>query len=114
LQTELHVRDQLAREVDQERFTSLDRTLQGCIGPENTVVETWLPNKDRVTTARLVGRIARLERMGLVARVSPVEWRFDKRRVETLCGLGQAKDIIRRMHSAIPSPEDPSRFIIVD
>src|SRR5450432_3583756 len=109
LRTELHVRDQLAREVSQERFTSLDRTLQGCIGPENTLLETWLPSKDRITTARLVARIARLERMGLVARVSPVEWRFDERWVETLRGLGQAKDIIKRMHSSLPSP-DPSRF----
>jgi type IV secretory pathway VirD2 relaxase len=62
LRTELHVRDQLAREVSQERFTSLDRTLQGCMGSENTLLETWFPSKDRVATARLVARIARLER----------------------------------------------------
>ena len=111
--TELHVRDQLAREVNQERFTSLDRTLQGCVGPDHTVLETWLPTKDRASWARLVARLARLERMGLVARVSPVEWRFDERWVETLRGLGQAKDIIKRMHAALPAP-DPSRFIILD
>ena len=111
--TDLQVRDQLAREVNQERFTSLDRTLQTCIGPENTLLETWLSGKDRVSAARLVARVARLERMGLVTRVSPVEWRFDDRWVETLRGLGQAKDIIKRMHAAVPSP-DPSRFIILD
>jgi type IV secretory pathway VirD2 relaxase len=111
--TELQIRDQIAREVDQERFTSLDRTLQGCVGPDHTVLETWLPTKDRASWARLVARLARLERMGLVARMSPVEWRFDERWVETLRGLGQAKDIIKRMHAALPAP-DPSRFIILD
>ena len=111
--TEPQIRDQRAREVDQERFTSLDRTLQSCVGPDHTVLETWLPTKDRASWARLVARLARLERMGLVARVSPVEWRFDERWVETLRGLGQAKDIIKRMHAALPAP-DPSRFIILD
>ena len=74
LRTELHIRDQLAHEINQERFTSLDRTLQGCIGPENTLLETRLPSKDRVSAARLAARLGRLERMGLVARVSPIEW----------------------------------------
>ena len=111
--TDLQVRDQFAREVGQERFTSLDRTLQTCIGPENTLLETWLSGKDRVSAARLVARVARLERMGLVTRVSPVERRFDARWVESLRGLGQVRDIIKRMYSAVPSP-DPSRFVILD
>ena len=111
--TDRQVRDQLAREIHQERFTSLDRTLQSCVGHESTLLETWLSEKDRVSAARLVARLARLEHMGLVRRVSPVEWRFDARWVDTLRGLGQAKDIIKRMHSAVLAP-DPSQFIILD
>ena len=60
-----------------------------------------------MSAARLVARLARLEQMGLVTRVSPAEWRFDPRWVETLRGLGQAKDIITRMSSTVPLP-DPS------
>jgi hypothetical protein len=47
-------------------------------GSENTLLESWLPSEDDVATARLAARFARLKRMGLVARMSPVEWRFDE------------------------------------
>ena len=48
-----------------------------------------------------------------MARVSPVEWRFEQGWDATLRELGQTGDIIKRMHAAVTSP-DPSRFVIID
>jgi type IV secretory pathway VirD2 relaxase len=111
--TALDVHDQLSREVTQERFTSLDRALQGLVAPDGSILETWLAGKGRITDARMLARLATLQRLGLVTRVSPIEWRFEPGWVETLRGLGQANDVIKRIHAALPSP-DPSRFVIVD
>jgi type IV secretory pathway VirD2 relaxase len=111
--TEFDVQNQLAREVGQERFTSLDRALQACEEPGGVLVETRLPRQGRVSAARLAARLGRLERLGLAARTSSVAWRLAPGWAETLRGLGQAKDIVKRMSAAVASP-DPSRFVIVD
>jgi type IV secretory pathway VirD2 relaxase len=111
--TELHINDQRAREVRQERFTSLDRTLQACQEPGGVLLETRLPLKDQVSGSKLIARLGYLERLGLVTRFSAVEWTFREDWVETLRGLGQAKDIIKRMYAAVPV-SDPSRLIFVD
>lgn len=111
--TELDVQSQLAREITQERFTSLDRALRDCEEPGGVLMETRLPRQGRVAGARLVARLGHLERLGLASRVSPVEWRLDEGWSETLRGLGQAKDVVKRMHAAARGV-DPSRFIIVD
>ncbi len=111
--TEIHVQNQLAREVGQERFTSLDRALQTFGEPGGVLVETRFPRHGRVSAARLSARLGRLERLGLATRTSSVGWRLAPGWVETLRGLGQAKDIIKRMSAAVAAP-DPSRFVIVD
>ncbi len=113
LRTEVDVQNQLGREVSQERFTSLDRALQACEEPGGVLVETRLPRQGRVSAARLAARLGRLERLGLAARTSSVGWRLAPGWAETLRGLGQAKDIVKRMSAAVAAP-DPSRFVIVD
>jgi len=113
LRTEVDVQNQLGREVSQERFTSLDRALQACEEPGGALVESRLPRRGRVAAARLVARLGRLERLGLVTRTSPVAWRFAPEWANTLRGLGQANDIVRRMSAAVTAP-DPSRFVVVD
>lgn len=111
--TSLQIEDQLAREVGQDGFTSLDRVLQARCSADGTLVETSLPARDRAATGRLIARLGHLERLGLVARVSAVEWRLERGWDATLRELGQAGDIIKRMHAAVTSP-DPGRLVIVD
>lgn len=113
LRTEVDVQNQLGREVNQERFTSLDRALQACEEPGGVLVETRLPRQSRVSAARLAARLGRLERLGLATRTSPVAWRLAPEWADTLRGLGQAKDVVKRMSEAVAAP-DPSRFVIVD
>jgi type IV secretory pathway VirD2 relaxase len=111
--TELDVQDQLAREVRQERFTSLDRALQASQDSAGALGETSLPRQGRAYAARLIARLGRLEQLGLVTRSSATGWRFSEGWVETLRGLGQANDIVKRLNAAAPL-SDPSRFVIVD
>ena len=111
--TPMQIDDQLAREVGQDRFTSLDRALQVRCGADGGLLETSLPARDRVAVGRLIARLGHLERLGLVARVSAVEWRFEPGWDATLRELGQTGDIIKRMHAAVTRP-DPTRFAIVD
>ena len=111
--TPMQINDQLAREVGQDRFTSLDRALQVRCGADGGLLETSLPARDRVALGRLIARLGHLERLGLVARVSAVEWRFEPGWDATLRELGQTGDIIKRMHAAVTRP-DPTRFAIVD
>lgn len=110
--TQHEIQDQLAREVRQERFTSLDRTLQAKQEPDCTLVKTSLAGGGQVAGARLMARLGRLEQLGLVTRASPVEWRFRDGWAEALRELGQTNDIVKRMHAAAPVP-DPSSFVIV-
>ncbi len=111
--TPMQIDDQLAREVGQDRFTSLDRALHVRCGADGGLLETSLPARDRVAMGRLIARLGHLERLGLVARVSAVEWRFEPGWDATLRELGQTGDVIKRMHAAVTWP-DPARFAIVD
>ncbi len=111
--TQVDVQNQLAREVSQERFTSLDRVLQACEQAGGVLVESRLPRHGRIPAAKLAARVGQLERLGLATRLSPGAWRLAPGWADTLRGLGQAKDIVKRMADAVAAP-DPSRFVVVD
>jgi type IV secretory pathway VirD2 relaxase len=111
--TQLHMDEQLSREVRQERFTSFDRTLRACQESGGVLLETRLPLKEQASGSRLMARLGHLEKLGLVSRASAVEWRFRDDWAETLRGLGEARDIVKRMYAAVPVA-DPSRFVILD
>jgi type IV secretory pathway VirD2 relaxase len=111
--TEVEAQRQLEREVRQQRFTSLDRVLQSCEQPGGALMEPRLPREGRVSRARLVARLGHLAQLGLAVRTSPTAWALREGWAETLRGLGQAKDIIKRMSAAVPTP-DPSRFVVLD
>jgi type IV secretory pathway VirD2 relaxase len=111
--TALDLQDQLSREVHRDRFTSLDKALQALVAPDGSLLETWIAGKARITDARLLARLATLERLALVRRVSAIEWRFEPEWVHTLRRLGQANDVIKRLHVALPG-RNPNRFVIVD
>jgi len=111
--TEVDVQNQLARQVRQERFTSLDRVLQSCEQRGGVVLEARLPRDGRASRVRLTARLGRLELLGLAVRTSSLAWQLREGWVDTLRGLGQANDIVKRMHAAVPGA-DPSRLVVVD
>ncbi len=120
--TELEVQQGLQREVGQERWTSLDRTLQRETGDDGRVQierfnEPWLQRQRLL----LIGRLQRLQRMGLTDEVQPGTWAIQADAEKTLRALGERGDIIRTMQRAMSGqsrelavfePADDGRAVI--
>ncbi len=99
--TELEIQRTMQREVDQERWTGLDRTLQreavdGLVGPEK-LAERRLQRQRQM----LIGRLQRLQRMGLATEQQPGTWTIHADAEITLRAMGERGDIIRTMQRAV-------------
>lgn len=100
--TELEIQQTLRREVEQERWTSLDRTLQRAAGDDGLVHVERL-NEPRLQRQRLllIGRLQRLQRLGLADEAQPGTWAVHADAEKTLRALGERGDIIRTMQRAM-------------
>ncbi|HGA3012684.1 TPA: relaxase/mobilization nuclease domain-containing protein [Pseudomonas aeruginosa] len=102
--TELEIQQTLGREVEQERWTSLDRTLQREAGEDGRVqIERF--NEPTLQRQRqrllLIGRLQRLQRLGLANEARPGTWAIHADAEKTLRALGERGDIIRTMQRAM-------------
>lgn len=100
--TELEIQQTLGREVEQERWTSLDRTLQREAGDDGRVqIERF--NEPRLQRQRLllIGRLQRLQRLGLADETQPGTWAIHADAEKTLRTLGERGDIIRTIQRAM-------------
>jgi type IV secretory pathway VirD2 relaxase len=100
--TELEIQRGMQREVDQERWTGLDRTLQR-EATEGLVRTARLEAEPRLQRQRLllVGRLQRLQRMGLATEQHPGVWAVHADAESTLRAMGERGDIIRTMQRAM-------------
>jgi len=100
--TELEIQQTLRREVEQERWTSLDRTLQR-EASEDGRVQIGRFNDPNLQRQRLllVGRLQRLQRLGLADETQPGSWAIHADAEKTLRALGERGDIIRTMQRAM-------------
>ncbi|NHF65619.1 relaxase/mobilization nuclease and DUF3363 domain-containing protein [Xanthomonas hortorum] len=103
--TELEIQQTLQREVEQERWTSLDRTLQREAGEdgEDGLVQIERFNEPRLQRQRLllIGRLQRLQRLGLADETQPGTWAVHADAEKTLRALGERGDIIGTMQGAM-------------
>ena len=100
--TELEIQRTLLREVDQERWTSLDRTLQReAQDGLNHVDQPASDPKLRQQRVLLVGRLQRLQRMGLASEQQPSVWVVHADAESVLRAMGERGDIIRTMQRAM-------------
>jgi type IV secretory pathway VirD2 relaxase len=103
-QSEWQVQQKLAREIDQDRFTQLDRVLiqeandDGMFDLQESVKQSRLARADRYV---LIDRIKRLERMGLASEQEPGRWSLSRQMEATLKAMGERKDIIDTMYRAL-------------
>ncbi|ERU39370.1 TPA: relaxase/mobilization nuclease and DUF3363 domain-containing protein [Pseudomonas aeruginosa] len=100
--TELEIQQTLQREVEQEQWTSLDRTLQREAGKDGRVqIERFnVPTLQRQRLL-LIGRLQCLQRLGLADEVQPGAWAIHADAEKTLRALGERGDIIRTMQRAM-------------
>jgi type IV secretory pathway VirD2 relaxase len=101
--SEHEIRTALEREADSERWTSLDRALRD-ISDEGGGVADLRPGtdaEDPELRRLLLGRAAKLERLGLAEPVGPACWTLKPGLDQTLRELGNRGDVIKTMHKAM-------------
>lgn len=101
--TELEIQQSLQREVEAERWTSLDHTLQRMADHDGGVIDLrpGAPAADPTRRTLLVGRAMKLERLGLADRIDPACWTLKPGAEVTLRDLSIRGDIIKTMHRAM-------------
>jgi type IV secretory pathway VirD2 relaxase len=101
--SEREISNALRREVDAERWTSLDRALRG-LADEGAGVADLRPNAtgpDSELRRLMTGRAMKLERMGLAEQAGPGCWTLKRGIEETLRDLAIRGDIIKTIHRAM-------------
>ncbi|MDJ0683720.1 MAG: relaxase/mobilization nuclease and DUF3363 domain-containing protein [Alphaproteobacteria bacterium] len=101
-QTEQELRRKLERQVEQDRFTDLDRGLLREAG-DGVLDFRHAPQGDdaRFRRALQLGRLRALAKRGLAEETAPGQWRLSERLEETLRRAGERGDIIKTMHRGL-------------
>jgi len=103
LRTEKDIQAGLKKEVEAERWTSLDRTLRK-IADEHAGFVDLRPGavgEDQELRGLLIGRASKLEGLGLAESIGSAQWSFKPDVESALRDLGARGDIIKTMHQAI-------------
>jgi type IV secretory pathway VirD2 relaxase len=106
-QSEHEVRRKLAGEVAADRWTRLDATLRREAQRTKDSVLDFRPEVARSGAVRdeiralLIGRLQKLERMGLARAIGPAQWLLAEEAEPSLRELGTRGDIIRTMQRAL-------------
>lgn len=98
--TEREIAESLQREVQQERFTTLDRTLLRMAGDTGLLDGSGLRG-DIDYQRVLAARVQHLAGMGLAHPAEAGGWQLDARMQATLRRLGERGDILRAMHRSM-------------
>jgi type IV secretory pathway VirD2 relaxase len=105
--SELEIRAGLQKEVDAERWTSLDRSLRD-ISDEGGGVIDLRPvsaGEDPELRRLMISRAAKLERLGLAEQVGHGQWILKPGIEPALLDLGIRGDIIKTMHRALSASD---------
>jgi len=104
LQSEWEVQQKLGQEIEQERFTRLDRAIleeadaSGLVDLRMGEEQSYL---GRVNQYLLLDRLKKLQRLGLAKEEEPLRWSLSSDLEKTLRAMGERGDIIKTMHRAI-------------
>ncbi|TJV17986.1 VirD2 family relaxase/mobilization nuclease [Mesorhizobium sp.] len=102
LRTDYDIRRTIEKQVDTERWTQLDRQLARDTDRHGIIDLAPHPDSqpDEFLTLK-VGRLHRLESLGLAAEIRPGQWTMAEEAESTLRALGERGDIIKRMHRSL-------------
>jgi len=100
--TDQEIRRTLERQIDTDRWTNLDRQLAR--DAYRTGVIDLAPHADRQPDefhALKVGRLRKLEGLGLADEIGPGQWTISEKAEATLRELGERGDIIKHIHHGL-------------
>ena len=112
--TDFEIEDALKNEMEQERFTSLDRDLLKRADPDLCVAAIA---KDAFRQTLRAGRLRKLERLGLADEIEPGQWQLSPELEKTLRQMGERGDIIKTLHQELTKDgqsRDLSTYAIYD
>ena len=109
--TELEVHRTRAKEIGQERYTSLDRELERRAQGRVVDLGAGPPAGRGIDRSTLLARLRHLENLRLAERVSPTSWALAEGWAGHLKECAARGDIIKQMHAALQG--DVSRYRIV-
>ena len=98
--TELEIQQSLQHEVQQERFTTLDRTL---LRERKAGVLSLKLLANHPRRQLLIGRLQQLQKLELAHEVRPGQWILRDDAEATLRAMGERSDIVRTMQRAMGS-----------
>lgn len=102
LRSEREMTQAIEREVDAERWTSLDWQIERATAESGGLLDLRpAPAGDQASDRMLRGRAATLERLGLAERLGPAMWMVDPGAERALRDLADRGDIIKTMHRAM-------------
>ncbi|MDE2166256.1 MAG: relaxase/mobilization nuclease and DUF3363 domain-containing protein [Alphaproteobacteria bacterium] len=93
--SDVEIEDRFREEVNQARFTSIDRTLLRERDNEGLLRAT---HKDALQQSLRAGRLQKLRRLGLAEETAPGQWRLSSELEPTLRRMGERGDIIKTLH----------------
>jgi type IV secretory pathway VirD2 relaxase len=101
--SEREIQSVLEREVEAERWTSLDRALRNIADDAAGIADLrpGAPDRDPELRRLMLSRAAKLESLGLAERVAPACWTLKPGVEQTLRELEIRGDIIKSMHRAM-------------
>jgi type IV secretory pathway VirD2 relaxase len=100
--TEIDIRRSLERQVEAERWTDIDRDLARSVQRDGLIDMAPEPGvQPDIAHALKMGRLRKLERLGLAGEIAPGQWTLSGSAEQTLRELGSRGDIIKRMHEAM-------------
>ena len=100
--TDRDIRRSLDSQIEAERWTRLDRQLVRDAGRQGVI--DLAPRPDRQPDdylAQKVGRLRKLESLGVAHQLGPGQWVVAGEAETTLRALGERGDVIKRMHRAL-------------
>ena len=100
--TDLDIRRSIERQVENERWTQLDRQLQKDADRHGIIdVAPALDKQPDEYLTLKVGRLRKLESLGLATAIGPGQWMMAEEAEPTLRAVGERGDIIKRLHRSL-------------
>ncbi|TPL79732.1 DUF3363 domain-containing protein [Mesorhizobium sp. B2-3-13] len=100
--SDLDIRRNLQRQIEAERWTQLDRQLLRDLSHTGFIdLAPYAHRPPDEYHVQKIGRLRKLQALGLADQLAPGQWVIDDRAETTLRELGERGDIIKRMHRAL-------------
>ena len=102
--TDREIRGDLEAQIDADRWTRLDRVLAREAAHNDAVIDLRpdeSPKANKLFRSAMVGRMQKLERLGLAEPLGPARWQLSENAEPLLRALGQRGDIIKRIHRGL-------------